>query len=264
MFLQLAQNIVRNGGLSILRSPAILAPAYAFSKKTFGQKLQNRQGAKSQTAGNIFAKESVNLNIPKTTALHEVMTNRGINSFIKKVYLTSGSSIFGALAVSQMAINLNLPPGACFITSLIAVFGGIFGFSASRPEYFEEQKNGYTAIKAKSSLFRKLCYGSVFAGLGLSFAPLMQYAQFINPSIISTAMMITGFIFGSSSLFALLRKQDSLLTWGQSLYGSLTGLVILQIAGILSNLIIGPNAFSSLIFRADTFFGVGLFSAFIA
>ena len=40
-------------------------------------------------------------------------------------------------------------------------------------------------------------------------------------------MIITGAVFGASTLYAMLKKSDSLLTWKNSLYGSLSGLIVL-------------------------------------
>lgn len=46
--------------------------------------------------------------------------------------------------------------------------------------------------------------------------------------------------------------------------GALYGIVGLQVAGLLTNLFIGPNMFTTICHRADTFIGLGVFSAFVA
>lgn len=102
------------------------------------------------------------------------------------------------------------------------------------------------------------------AGLGLGAYPLFLYANAINPAILPISIGISSMVFGSASLYAYTRKPDSLLGMGTALYSGLLGLLGINIAGLLTNLIIGPNLFSMMCFRADTFLGVGLFSALVA
>lgn len=155
------------------------------------------------------------------------MLHKGINSFVTKVYATSGASIFGALATAYYVSLNSYNMTSNFTISLLTLIGGIIGFSFSKPQYFQEVKNGQIVYKSKNSIFRLFCYSAVYFGVGYSFAPIMQYANFLNSSIIPTAMIITGAVFGASTLYAMLKKSDSLLTWKNSLYGSLSGLIVL-------------------------------------
>jgi len=102
------------------------------------------------------------------------------------------------------------------------------------------------------------------AGLGLGAYPLFLYANAINPAILPLSIGISAAVFGSASLYAYTRKQDSLLSWGSSLVSGLLGLIGLNIAGLLTGLVMGPNLFTAMCFRAETFIGVGLFSALVA
>ena len=58
-------------------------------------------------------------------------------------YKTSGLSIFGALAVSQVAVNSGLAfynPGLCFIGGLVGGLGGILGTAWTQPEFLTEMR----------------------------------------------------------------------------------------------------------------------------
>jgi FtsH-binding integral membrane protein len=101
------------------------------------------------------------------------------------------------------------------------------------------------------------------AGLGLSAAPLLAIASMTSPTIIPTCLGLTGAIFGGASLMAYNMKKDSMLRYGGVLSGSLFGLIGLQIVGLLSSLVVGPNPFSLMLFNASNYVAVGLFSAFI-
>lgn len=75
------------------------------------------------------------------TAMNAVITNEGLNSFITRVYKTTGMGIVGALTTSQMAIASGLAytnPGFCGIAGIIMALGGILGTSFSQPQHYSE------------------------------------------------------------------------------------------------------------------------------
>jgi len=47
------------------------------------------------------------------------------------------------------------------------------------------------------------------------------------------------------------------------LMGAITGLIVLQLSGLVGGMM-GYSAFAASVFKADTFLGIGLFSAFVA
>lgn len=107
-------------------------------------------------------------------------------------------------------------------------------------------------------------YGMGIAGLGLSTAPLFMMAQAVSPTILPTALGITTAIFGGASLVAYNMPKDKMLGFGGVLGGSLLGLLGLQLIGLLAAVFTGPNALSTLLFSANNYLGIGLFSALIA
>jgi FtsH-binding integral membrane protein len=100
------------------------------------------------------------------------------------------------------------------------------------------------------------------AGLGLGAAPL--FAMVAGTSIIPTALGLTTAIFGGASLVAYTMPKDKMLGFGRVLAGSLLGLIGLQLVGILSSVFMGPTALSMLLFSAQNYLGIGLFSIMIA
>ncbi len=107
-------------------------------------------------------------------------------------------------------------------------------------------------------------YGLGTIGLGLSAAPLFAYAAMISPSILPSAIGLTTAIFGGASLVAYSMPKDKMLGYGGALFGSLLGLIGLQVIGLLTGVFIGPNALTSMLFTAQNYIGIGLFTAFIA
>ncbi len=101
-------------------------------------------------------------------------------------------------------------------------------------------------------------------GLGLSAAPLFMIINAINPSVIPSALAITSAVFGGASLLAYNMPKDKMLGYGGVLIGGLLGLIGLQLVGLLSAVVTGPNLFAKLLFDVNNYIGIGLFSALIA
>lgn len=89
-------------------------------------------------------------------------------------------------------------------------------------------------------------------------------AAFLNPTIIPTAIGVTSGIFGGASLVAYNMPKDKMLGYGRIFMGSLLGLIAMQLVGLGASLIMGPNPLSLMLFKADTYLGILLFSGFIA
>jgi len=173
----------------------------------------------------------------------------------------------GALTASQLAISMGLPitsPGFCMFGGIIATIGGFFGTFKTQPEYISYQEKGENVIKAVNSPLRLGLFGLGISGLGLSASPFFMYLAASNPTILPAAIGISSAIFGSASVYALMQPKGSLLSWGSSLRGALFGIIGLQLAGMLTGMVMGPNLFTHICHRADTFIGLGVFSALVA
>jgi Bax inhibitor 1 len=111
---------------------------------------------------------------------------------------------------------------------------------------------------------RKALYGMGIIGLGLSAAPLIGFANMMNPTILPTALGLTAALFGGASMAAYRMPKDSLLSYGRILGGSLLGLIGLQLVGLGSLYFVGMNPFATMLLNTSTYVSVGLFTAFIA
>ena len=173
----------------------------------------------------------------------------------------------GALGTAWMASKTALlytNPGVFAIGGIVMTLAGLIGAQYVQPTQSTEIVNGNQIYKTTNSPFRLALYGIGMAGLGLSGAPLITYASMLNPSIVPTCMAITAAIFGGASLVAYNTPSEKMAKIGPILGGSILGLLGLQLDGLLSHLIVGPNLLSTLLFRADNYLGILLFSGFIA
>lgn len=236
-------------GLKLLRSSLMAVPAFRFSTRDRGF-----TPAKQETM----------------TTNHFISQNVGVNRFLQNVYSITGLSILGALSSSYIAMSLfpyAMVPMS--IGGMIASLVGLIGSSVMKPEYvcITEQINNKEKIEtivSRSSPLRIGLYAMGVMGLGLGAAPLLAFASAVNPSIIPTCLGLTAAIFGGASLMAYRMPKDSMLGYGRALTGSLLGLIGLQLVGMGSAFIMGPNPFSMMLLNSSSYLAVGLFSVFVA
>jgi FtsH-binding integral membrane protein len=191
----------------------------------------------------------------------------GMNQFLMRTYNTTALSILGALGSSYVFMSIpyilaNM--GTCSIVGAIMTLGGLISVNMMKPKNIVENVNGVEIFKTINSPLRVGLYTTGIIGLGLGATPLFLMAQMANPTIIPTALGLTSAIFGGASLVAYNMPKDKMLGYGGVLTGSLLGLIGLQLVGLLSTAFMGPNAFSSLLFSANNYIGIGLFTALIA
>lgn len=193
--------------------------------------------------------------------------NIGLNKFLNRTYITAGLGFLGALATAYATMGASFiytNPGMTMLGGLVMTLGGLLGSSYMPPKHVVEQVNGNPILKTENSFARLALYGIGVAGLGLSAAPMLAAASMLSPSIIPNCMALTAGIFGGASLIAYNTPSTKMLSLGRTLMGGLIGLLAIQLVGILSFWIVGPNPLSLLLFRADTYLGILLFTGFIA
>jgi len=102
-------------------------------------KAQTESGStnKFQEKLNKLRHQGVKVDVQQGTAMHEVLSNYGTNQFINRVYKTTGLSVTGALAVSQIAMAMHLPMGASIVGFLCSL-GGFIGASRMAPTFINE------------------------------------------------------------------------------------------------------------------------------
>lgn len=88
--------------------------------------------------------------------------------------------------------------------------------------------------------------------------------MYAGSSVVTTALGLTAGIFGGASAVAYMMPKDKMLGYGRVFSGSLLGLIAIQLIGIGSSLVMGPNALSMMLFQADTYLGIALFTGLIA
>jgi len=190
-----------------------------------------------------------------------------MNQFLMRVYNTTGLSILGALGSSFMFMSMPFvytSMGMSTIIGAVMTLGGFIGANYMKPLNVVEKTQGVEIFRTTNPPLRLGLYSMGVLGLGLSSAPLFMMSQAVSPTILPTALGITTAIFGGASLVAYAMPKDKMLGFGGVLGGSLLGLIGLQLVGLLAAVFTGPNALSTMLFSANNYLGIGLFSALIA
>ena len=190
-----------------------------------------------------------------------------MNQFLMRVYNTTAISLLGALGSTYLFMGMPFVythMGMSVLLGAVMTIGGFVGAQYMRPQNVIEKINGLEIFKTINSPARLGLYGMGILGLGLGAAPLFMMAQAVSPTILPTALALSSAIFGGASLIAYNMPKDRMLGMGGVLMGSLLGLIGLQVVGLLTAAFTGPNALSTLLFSANNYLGIGLFSALIA
>lgn len=205
------------------------------------------------------------------TTNHALSKNIGLNQFLTKVYSTTGFSLLGALGTSYAVLSIPALTAVMMPLSLggaVATLVGLISTSFMKTTIISERQqiNGESVeiLKSVNGPLRKAMYTMGVIGLGLGAAPLFAYASMISPTIVPTCLGLTAAIFGGASLAAYSMPKDSMLKYGRVLGGSLLGLIGLQLIGLASTFIIGPNPYTLVLFKASNYISVALFTAMIA
>lgn len=251
MIRQFAQKLIKSTAQAPL---SLQIPSYSFNKSSKNYEDMLRDQEKQNRASD------------------ELSRNYGMTKFMQRTYITTGLSIVGALSTSFAVMSIpalaaSMMPLA--VAGCISTLVGFIGTSFTQPTDVVEEESippnqKVSILKTVNSPFRHALHGLGVVGLGLSAAPLFALAAMVNPSILPTCIGLTTAIFGGASLIAYSQPAGQMLKYGRVLTGGLFGLIGLQIVGMLTTLVMGPNPFSMMLFRADTYLGIALFSAFIA
>lgn len=190
-----------------------------------------------------------------------------MNQFLMRIYNTTAMSLLGALGSTYVFMGMPFVythMGVSVLMGAVMTIGGFVGAQYMRPTNIVQKINGVEIFKTTNSPLRLGLYGMGILGLGMGAAPLFMMAQAVSPTILPTALALSSAIFGGASLVAYNMPKDKMLGMGGVLMGSLLGLIGLQVVGLLTAAFTGPNALSTLLFSANNYLGIGLFSALIA
>jgi len=209
-----------------------------------------------------FTKQSINNPTPEQL----IQSSPSLTEFVRKVYRTTGLTIGGSLAAGYLLSGTPLAftnPGLFLIGGFVTSIVGILGFGRA-PQVLVQEKlpNGQIREYTENSMSRKLFFSAIIGGTSATLVPLIAMMNAFSPTIIPAAALMSTLIMGGSSLYALRQPQGTFSSWQAGLYGGLLGIIGMNLISLLTFAMIGPNMFTLLCGRLDTYLGIGLFTAF--
>jgi len=207
--------------------------------------------------------------------LDAITKDKGLSKFIQRTYTYTGVGIVSTLIASQTISTILSPSMYLPVIGIgigIAV-GGIMGISNSKYEVHQKK----IIIKSSDSFDRKVdywysensemrlgSYAAMIMGMSLTISPMVIMINEISPTILPASVILSCGVFGGSTLYVNLHPKGSLLSWHASLMRGLSGLIGIQLIGLGSYLILGPNILSMSLHSIDTYGGLVLFTGMVA
>ena len=188
----------------------------------------------------------------------------GLSQFMSKVYTKMGAGIAVTMGTS-LGLHTVLPtmmenPFVPLGIGAVAAFGSIFGINGLKPIH-KTVKQGQELIHyTENPPLREASFWTLSLGMGVSMSPFMGMMMEIDPIIIPAALGISTFIFGGCALYSRNTTNAQIMEWKAPLFFGLTGLIGIQLLGLGSTFIFGPNALSALVHNVDIYGGIGLFT----
>ena len=204
--------------------------------------------------------------VKKETPLSETISRDfGLGHFMTRIYKSTGGAIFSSLVTAQIIASTPFAADPFLMAvGAVAAYGGVFGVNWIKPEEVQEKIEGKLLPVAKQPLSRKLAFGLLTVGMGTTMAPLVAIVQAIDPMIFPMSIGISGLIFGGVTAYSYSKRLGTFSKWGPALYGSLLGLIGLNVAGLVSLAIWGPTPVTQAFFSIEPYISILLFSGFIA
>ena len=196
-----------------------------------------------------------------------VKEDLGLANFLKKTYMFTGMGLGSSIATAYILGFTQLfqeYPLETLGVGVVMSFISIFGISFCKHQISKEKIDDKIILTSSNSPYRIASYMGLTTGMGMTMTPLIAICNGINPMILPASLLLTGFTFGGSSLYAYCAKNNSLLTLKAPLMGSLTCFVGMGLISLISLFTVGPNTLSDMWFTFDLYGGIALFSAFSA
>ena len=213
--------------------------------------------------------------------------NFGLKQFIQRTYMWTGIGITSSLGLSltgsyfPQIIGWTSPGiflGGCALLSIGGAIGVGMGkytihkqvvninnmsgtaLQTRKTDISFPKSNQVEIIYSTNSPLRKLSYIAMLTGNGLMCIPIF----IALPNAVIPAFIASGSVFGGATLYAWKRKPGDLDHWGPVLYGGLSGLVVVSLLGVGSQMFLGQNWFGDITHMISLYGGIPLFTGLIA
>lgn len=212
----------------------------------------------TQTPSMMRTTSSVPLTYRPSSTKAVVYEERGLKEFMSRIYTRMGLGITASIGTGLLTMPLAAEyPLQVFGAGAVLGLGSVFGITKIQPILKQEKD----MLRTENTPLREACYWGMAGGMGLVMAPMIGITQALDPSILPTAMALSGGIFGTCAYVSTRVKDATMMAWKVPLSVGLASLIGTQVIGLASMFFLGPNMFSSLLHNVDIYGGIALFTA---
>jgi FtsH-binding integral membrane protein len=160
-----------------------------------------------------------------------------LNTFLKKVFLTTGLGIFGILMISTLIgiklIGTNMAGTAMLMGFLISMISSGY-IAMTGLDMKVNIKNNTGTVLTKQPVEREIAYLIFILSVGLMLSPLMSYYIMTNNSdLILAAVILSISTTAATVIYVIKTKPKEISVMGNMLYSTLANFVLMSLLSII-------------------------------
>lgn len=185
----------------------------------------------------------------------------GLKKFMSKVYSKMALGVASSLGISLLLMPVTMVnPLATLGIGFLTSMAGVIGINYYKPKYQTCYVENELIHYSENEPMREASFWCLTGGMGVMMSPLIGMMMAIDPTIVPLSVVLSSMVFGGCAYYATVCKDTQMMKWKAPLTIGLTSLIAIQLVGIASILLSGPNVLSNLIHNVDVYGGIGLFT----
>ena len=214
---------------------------------------------------NYHTSTNINKLEKKDTLIEQIEKNAGLRDYLTNIYIKSGYGFGASLCVGTIAplavmgFGITSVAPALWIANIPLSFYSIYKITKLESETINKDNK----LIEKENPEKTGWYKFFSVSNGITMSPAIFYSFTISPAIMPIALACTGGVFAASTMYALKKKDLSLVQYQGPLIGCVGGLIC---SGLVQFLMMAMGYYdaSFVLGMGTTVLSTGIFSALIA
>lgn len=213
----------------------------------------------------VHNSKGVKIHEKKDTLMEQIDKNAGLRDYLLNIYKKAGYGFGASLCIGTLAplvvtsIGISSVAPALWIANIPLSFYSVYKITKLQSITINEDNK----LTEKENHEKSKWYNIFSISNGITISPAILYSFSISPSVMPIALACTGGVFAASSMYALKKKDLSLVQYQGPLIGCVGGLICSGLVQLLMTGL-GYNNASWMLGMGTTVLSTGIFSALIA
>jgi len=252
------------GNTTIIRGLRIRADKNKFPTSTIQSKIF-APVTTTDEKNTIHNAEYLKMQGKKVTLMDQIDKNAGLRDYLTNIYKKSGYGFGVSLCVGTVAPLAVMSMGIASVAPALWIANVPFGFYSiyKLTKLKSETINKDNKLTEKEDPEKNNWYNLFSISNGITISPAIFYSFAISPTVMPIALACTGGVFAASTMYALKKKNLSLVQYQGPLVGCVGGLICSGLVQLLM-MALGYHNASWMLGMGTTVLSTGIFSALIA